>query len=85
MWIAILATVAFGALDEWHQSHVPGRTTSWTDICTDLVGAAVAMLCISYVASARATTRGVIFCVLFGIIVMIGAGALATTVDEIMG
>lgn len=36
---ALLITVAYGFLDEWHQSFVPGRYGSFTDIALDCAGA----------------------------------------------
>ena len=37
--LAIALTVAFGALDEWHQFYVPGRYSTATDLALDTVGA----------------------------------------------
>lgn len=36
---AVLISAAYGALDEWHQSFVPGRHPSSLDWLSDLVGA----------------------------------------------
>ena len=41
---AFLVTAACGALDEWHQSFVPGRMVSAGDFALDLAGAACALL-----------------------------------------
>lgn len=38
--VLFLATCLFGALDEWHQSFVPGRDTSIWDWAADSIGAA---------------------------------------------
>ncbi|MEO5960176.1 MAG: VanZ family protein [Opitutaceae bacterium] len=38
-----LAVAAFGALDEWHQSYVPGRSPEFADWIADAAGAAVAI------------------------------------------
>lgn len=38
---ALLLTGLYAALDEWHQSHVPGRDASPLDWAADLVGALV--------------------------------------------
>lgn len=35
--------VAYGVVDEWHQSTVPGRTPSAVDLVTDALGAAFAV------------------------------------------
>lgn len=37
--IAVGAAVLYGVSDEWHQSYVPGRDPSWTDLSTDALGA----------------------------------------------
>ena len=37
--IVVLATTAYGASDEFHQSFVPGRYPSWLDIAFDTAGA----------------------------------------------
>lgn len=36
---AIAVTVAFGALDEWHQQFIPGRSTELADWRADSLGA----------------------------------------------
>lgn len=38
---AFIATAAFGAADEWHQSFVPGRSAELADWFADALGAAV--------------------------------------------
>ena len=40
--IVILCVVLCGVADEFHQSFVPGRTVSVTDLCADLVGGILA-------------------------------------------
>lgn len=40
--------VTFGALDEWHQSFVPGRSADPMDVVTDLCGAGFAVLFLCY-------------------------------------
>jgi hypothetical protein len=40
----VLAAVAFGALDEWHQTFVPGRSADPLDLVTDCAGAVFAAL-----------------------------------------
>lgn len=79
---AVAATVAFGALDEWHQSFVPGRTSSWTDVVTDAIGAWVTVLCLRYIASPRATLAGLLLRAAAGIAVVFVAGAYATERDS---
>ena len=38
---AILLSAAWGILDEVHQSFVPGRYPSWTDVALNLLGVAI--------------------------------------------
>lgn len=40
------ATVLFAALDEFHQSFVPGRSGNFTDVCIDSTGALIASVCL---------------------------------------
>ncbi|MCX7097273.1 MAG: VanZ family protein [Methylococcales bacterium] len=42
LW-AFLLTLAYGLLDEWHQTFVPGRTGSFTDVASDMVGAIIGL------------------------------------------
>ena len=44
--IGFFATVLFAALDEFHQSFVPGRSGNFTDVCIDSIGALAASLCL---------------------------------------
>lgn len=43
-WYAIGITTAYGMLDEYHQSFVPGRDMSAWDVLADFVGASMAVL-----------------------------------------
>ncbi len=42
-WWAVVATSAFGASDEWHQSFVPGRGVEFLDWVADTLGALLAV------------------------------------------
>ena len=44
--IGFAATVIFAALDEFHQTFVPGRSGNFTDVCIDSTGALIASLCL---------------------------------------
>lgn len=44
--IGAAATVLFAALDEFHQSFVPGRSGNLTDVCIDSIGVIAASLCL---------------------------------------
>lgn len=42
--LAFLGAVAAGMIDEGYQSFLPGRTSDWTDLLADVLGAALAVL-----------------------------------------
>ncbi len=42
--LAISTVALYGALDEWHQSYVPGRDPSLLDWAADLIGAGLSLL-----------------------------------------
>lgn len=48
--VAVLVAVAYGFVDEWHQSFVPGRTPDIRDIVADTVGATFAVLAVTWIA-----------------------------------
>ena len=43
LWV-VVAVAAFGAVDEWHQRFIPGRSTSAADWAADAAGAAAGAL-----------------------------------------
>lgn len=43
LWLAFGLSAGFGALDEWHQSFVPGRSADVRDLAADALGAALAL------------------------------------------
>lgn len=47
-WWVFVLTVAYGLVDEWHQSFVPGRTSSVVDVVSDAVGAALMVQCLRW-------------------------------------
>jgi VanZ family protein len=53
---AVLITVTFGALDEWHQQFIPGRSTEFNDWKADSLGATTGALLLAYVTRRRTTT-----------------------------
>jgi VanZ family protein len=52
--IAALLTIAWGILDEAHQSFVPGRYPSWTDILLNLLGACIVLVYATFMRGATA-------------------------------
>jgi len=51
-WALVLA-VSYGATDEFHQSFVPGRTMSVSDLMVDLIGASAALLIVTLLHARR--------------------------------
>ena len=46
--IAVAFAMVFGALDEWHQRFIPGRSTEFADWRADSIGAVVgALACVA--------------------------------------
>jgi VanZ family protein len=43
-WITLLVTLLYGALDEFHQLFVPGRSPDWRDLLADVAGGSLAVL-----------------------------------------
>jgi VanZ family protein len=54
-WVLLLAGVLYGALDEWHQSFVPGRTPSVGDWVADLAGVVLGYAAVHLFLSSRPT------------------------------
>lgn len=43
--LAVIVMISLiGALDEWHQAGLPGRSADFTDFCTDVAAAAITVL-----------------------------------------
>lgn len=49
--LAVVSTVLLASWDEWHQSFIPGRTSSVRDVGIDLCGAITAQLILLAIAS----------------------------------
>jgi VanZ family protein len=54
--MAIALTMAFGALDEWHQQFIPGRSTELADWRADSLGATTGALIVALLSRRRART-----------------------------
>jgi len=46
--LAALMTILYAVSDEWHQKYVPGRNSSFLDICIDAIGGliGIAIICL---------------------------------------
>ena len=53
IFVGLAATILFAALDEFHQTFVPGRSGNLTDVCIDSIGAIAASLCLAVFYSVR--------------------------------
>jgi len=83
----VLGVIAgLGALDEWHQSWVAGRTASLGDVATDLVGAAVVLWVAVGAGRADDEFVGAPVGVRLGagLAISLGAGLLATLVAGVI-
>ena len=72
------ATFLYGALDEWHQSRVPGRDASWLDLVTDAVGAACVLWVAAYLTREEASEGGLRRRLLGGLALCAAAAGLST-------
>ncbi len=67
-----------GAVDEWHQSHTPGRDMSVLDLWTDVAGAAISLELVAYSARRDGARRGLGIRLASAAGVSLACGALAT-------
>ena len=54
--LAVIVASGFGAIDEWHQQYIPGRSTEYADWQADTLGAASGALAFAIFSSWRART-----------------------------
>jgi VanZ family protein len=77
--LVLALVVTYGAIDEWHQSHVPGRDASPLDIVTDLTGASLVLWIAAYLGRHGASERGLWLRLLAGLVLCVAAAGLALT------
>ncbi|MEM7311128.1 MAG: VanZ family protein [Planctomycetota bacterium] len=65
--LVLAAVLGYGVVDEWHQSFRPDRVASWTDVVTDLAGAASTLAVAAYVARFRAGAGGLAVRLVLGV------------------
>lgn len=58
--IAVALAMVFGALDEWHQRFIPGRSTEFADWQADSLGAAAGALAGAVVLRRRTPQKTII-------------------------
>lgn len=57
LWLSLVGVILVSALDEWHQSFVPGRTGVPRDVLLDVVGALFAQMLLLVMLYGRATRK----------------------------
>ncbi|MEZ6019609.1 MAG: VanZ family protein [Planctomycetota bacterium] len=77
----LLAALALGLSDEWHQSFVPTRTPSVLDLVTDVTGAVSVLAVVAWLTRPDAHDRGLRLRLLLGILGCVCAAALSTFWD----
>ncbi|MEZ6016414.1 MAG: VanZ family protein [Planctomycetota bacterium] len=55
-----IAVAAWGLVDEWHQSHTPGRVPSLLDTLSDVVGAGGVLVVVGYLSRPDARRGGLV-------------------------
>ena len=55
---AVILSILYGFSDEWHQSFIPKRNSSWADIAADSLGAVVFMALAMIWKNARKARQG---------------------------
>jgi VanZ family protein len=79
--ILIVLIALYAASDEWHQSFTPHRDASVCDVITDVVGASLTLGAIVFAGGARASDAKLARIFVYGIPLVLLAGALATFAD----
>lgn len=76
--LVLAGTLVWGLVDEWHQSHVPGREPSLFDLTTDLVAVGCVLWVAAYLGGAEADEHGVRRRLLLGVAACLAAALAAT-------
>ncbi len=77
--LILFAVLAYGLLDEWHQSHVPTRDASPWDVVTDMTGAACTLWIAAYLGRGEASARGLLLRLGAGLCLCLLAGLKAAS------
>jgi len=83
--LILFATLAYGLVDEWHQSHVPGREPSLLDALSDTVGAAAVLVVVAYLSRPDAERKGVVLRLALGAAACVAAAVLSSAFGWITG
>lgn len=77
--------LAYGIVDEWHQSCVPGRVPSVFDVLSDAVGAATVLVVVGYLSRPHVEHAGLIRRLVLGAIACVAAAVVSSGLGWIMG
>ncbi|NOT31356.1 MAG: VanZ family protein, partial [Planctomycetes bacterium] len=75
--LVLALVVGYGALDEWHQSHIPGRDASLLDVLTDGVSAALVLWIVFVLARRELSERALLARLGGGVLLCVACAALA--------
>jgi len=73
----VLCVLAYGLIDEWHQSTIPGRDASLLDVLTDVVSTSVVLWIVFTLGRADLRARTLIARLCVGVLLCSGSAALA--------
>ncbi len=76
--LVLALVVGYGLVDEWHQSHTPGREASPVDLLTDLTGASAVLWIVSYLGQRTASEVGLWLRLLWGTAACVASASLAS-------
>jgi VanZ family protein len=71
------STLAYGVLDEWHQSRIEGRDASALDVLTDVVAGALVLWIVAVLGRGELTERGLLARLAAGLAACAACAALA--------
>lgn len=83
--VLFAVVLAYGLVDEWHQSLVPGRVASLLDVLSDVVGAGAVLAVVAYLSRPDANGRGLALRLGLGLGASLAAAAVSSAFGWITG